>query len=75
MIRDSVIDPKPVAKQIMVDKEIATELITSWKEPTWVVEAEPLDKFAVLLERRYNVEIEFHAEEIKKLQIYRKNSE
>lgn len=43
---------------------IKTELITSWKDETWIIESEPLGKLAPVLERRFNMEITFESGEI-----------
>jgi ferric-dicitrate binding protein FerR (iron transport regulator) len=62
---ESAAKETPTSNQFVVNNEIPTELTTSWKEATWIVESEPLDKFAILLERRYNVKIEFDSQELK----------
>ncbi len=55
-------DPLPQAN---VSSEVRTELITSWKDDTWIIEGEPLGSLAPVLERRYNVKIRFDSEKIK----------
>lgn len=52
-------------KATSVDWHMPTELITSWKDDVWIIEGEPLGILAPVLERRYNVKIEFQGEEIK----------
>jgi len=43
-----------------------TETLTSWMKNRWVIDNEKFGQLAVLLERRYNVEIRFESEELKK---------
>lgn len=47
--------------------EVKTELQTSWKDNTWIIEGQPLEELIPLLERRYNVIISFDKSEIKDL--------
>ncbi len=44
--------------------EIKTELQTSWKDATWIIEGKTLGELAPLLERRYNVVISFGKKDI-----------
>jgi len=60
---------KPVKETDKDDKlemipNIKTELVTSWKDETWIIESEPLGKLAPVLERRFNMEITFESDEI-----------
>jgi ferric-dicitrate binding protein FerR (iron transport regulator) len=43
---------------------IKIELVTSWKDETWIIESEPLGKLAPVLERRFNMDITFESDEI-----------
>ena len=54
----------PIA-ELEVNRNIATEAYTSWKDSRWVFEREKLSSLAVKLERRYNVRIVFNDEELK----------
>lgn len=63
--KDSVVQTAHPNASFQIDKKAPIEIVTSWKEETWVIEAEPLGKFAILLERRYNVKIEFESEDVK----------
>jgi len=45
---------------------VQTELYTSWKDTRWIIEGEPLGTLAPLLERRYNLQIVFVDDELKK---------
>jgi len=53
----------PVKPQ--VDDVEKTDLYTSWKDDRWVFEGEEIGNLAVLLERRFNVNIVFNSEELK----------
>lgn len=48
-----------------VDRNIATEIYTSWKDERWIIEREELESLAIKLERRYNVEFSFQDEALK----------
>ncbi len=43
-----------------------TEIFTSWKDEKWVIKGEPLGNLAVMLERRYNIQILFTSDELKR---------
>ena len=49
----------------IIEKNVNTELYTSWKDKRWIIEGETLDKLSPMLERRYNVKIEFRDEILK----------
>jgi ferric-dicitrate binding protein FerR (iron transport regulator) len=51
--------PEEVSEKTIVAKNVATELYTSWKDARWLIEKESLESLAVMLERRYNVQISF----------------
>ena len=42
-----------------------TEIYTSWKDEKWVLIGEEVGNLAILLERRYNINIRFGSEELK----------
>ena len=48
---------KVTTEKIVLKYNIKPELYTSWKDPRWVIESEPLSDLATKLERRYNVQI------------------
>lgn len=52
-------------KKVQVISDIKPELYTSWKDKNWVIEGMPLDKLAVLMERRYNSSIEIKDDALK----------
>jgi len=51
---------------IEIIPDVKTELVTSWKDQTWIIESQPLGTLAPILERRYNIEIDFASDEIMK---------
>ncbi len=53
------------SRVVKVEKQIKTELYTSWKDDNWVIEGVSLDEFARMLERRYNTTIQFKSNAIK----------
>jgi len=60
--------PRAVKKAVapgIVEKNVNTELYTSWKDKRWIIEGETLDKLSPMLERRFNVKIEFRNEILK----------
>ena len=48
---------KTTNEKVELRDNIKTELYTSWKDPRWVIESEPLSDLALKLQRRYDVEI------------------
>jgi transmembrane sensor len=54
---------------VMVDNDIKTDLYTSWKDDSWVIEREELGKLMVMLERRFNVSFIYKSEAIKKYKV------
>lgn len=58
--------PAKVEIPAITSQNINTDLYTSWKDNRWIVEAEEFGGFSKLLERRYNVNIEFSSDELKK---------
>jgi transmembrane sensor len=62
-IPKNVEEKKPV---IEVNPDVKTELFTSWKDETWIIEAQTFGELAPLLERRFNTAIEFGSDQIKK---------
>lgn len=55
----------PETEKLEIVTSIHTELETSWKDDTWTIDEETLGNLAPILERRYNMIIEFESEEIK----------
>jgi transmembrane sensor len=53
-------------KDINILSNVRTELYTSWKDPRWVIDGEPLSTLAPMLERRFNIKIIFDNEQLKK---------
>jgi ferric-dicitrate binding protein FerR (iron transport regulator) len=53
-------------QKIIVESEINSLPVISWKDAKWVIEAEELGGLAVKFERRYNVKIAFAKEELKR---------
>lgn len=49
----------------IIEKNINTELYTSWKDKRWIIQGETLDKLAPMLERKYNIQIEFRDDILK----------
>ncbi|HEX3008761.1 MAG TPA: FecR family protein, partial [Bacteroidales bacterium] len=54
-----VIQSESISDNARVYSEVKTELLTSWKDDTWIIEGQPLGLLAPILERRYNVVINF----------------
>jgi transmembrane sensor len=52
-------------KDINILSDVRTELYTSWKDPRWIIDREPLSSLAPMLERRFNMLILFTEEQIK----------
>lgn len=50
-------------KPFYIEKNIATELSTSWKEGEWIFKETTIEDMAKMLERRYNVSISFRTKE------------
>jgi hypothetical protein len=42
-------------RKIELEKNVKTELYTSWKDRRWIIEQESFSNLAIMLERRYNV--------------------
>ncbi|HEX2970184.1 MAG TPA: FecR family protein [Bacteroidales bacterium] len=59
--------PEKVSMEIIPD--VHTEVYTSWKDPLWYIESEPLKILAEKLERRYNVRIEFGSKSLESYKI------
>ena len=57
--------PQMSASPPMTIKRMNTEAITSWRKNSWIIDNEEFGQLAVLLERRYNVEIRFTSEKLK----------
>lgn len=58
---------RPVkVKDVNILSNVRTELYTSWKDPRWIIDREPLSTLAPMLERRFNLKIIFDDEQLKK---------
>ena len=60
---------KPVSEKLLpveFDKNVNTELYTSWKDKRWVVESEEFRYLAPMLERRFNVKIRYNDNDLGK---------
>jgi ferric-dicitrate binding protein FerR (iron transport regulator) len=55
----------PDLKNIAVIPNVRTELYTSWKDPRWIIDREPLSTLVPMLERRFNLKIIFEDEQLK----------
>ena len=56
-------------KDVNVLSNVRTELYTSWKDPRWMIDREPLTTLAPMLERRFNLKIIFNDEQLKKYKL------
>jgi ferric-dicitrate binding protein FerR (iron transport regulator) len=54
----------PELENIALESNVNTILYTSWKDRRWVIERASFNDLAVMLERRYNVRIEFNPAEM-----------
>lgn len=54
-----------VPESIKINKDVKTDLYTSWKDKSWVIEEVTLSDLAPLLERRFNTNIEIQTDAIK----------
>jgi ferric-dicitrate binding protein FerR (iron transport regulator) len=52
--------------EIKISSNVKTELSTSWKDKKWMINDVPLNTFVTDLERRYNLNIRFATEELKR---------
>jgi ferric-dicitrate binding protein FerR (iron transport regulator) len=48
---------KTTIEKVELKNNISTEIYTSWKDPRWVIESEPMSDLAVKLQRRFDVQI------------------
>jgi ferric-dicitrate binding protein FerR (iron transport regulator) len=53
-------------QNINIQSNVRTELYTSWKDPRWIIDGEPLNTLAPMLERRFNLKIIFKDNQLKK---------
>jgi len=58
-------NPESAIERIELDKEINPEIYTSWKDKRWIFQKQKLSDFAVILERLYDIEINFRDDELK----------
>jgi ferric-dicitrate binding protein FerR (iron transport regulator) len=49
---------------INITENVNTLLSTSWKDPRWVIQGEKLDNLAVMLERRFDIRIILHSQDL-----------
>lgn len=62
---NEIIIPESIPVKPFTTDSVKTVLYTSWKDSKWVFEGTELSEIAVLLERRYNVQVEFNESELK----------
>jgi ferric-dicitrate binding protein FerR (iron transport regulator) len=70
-IPDTITLPKtalPVTSNLIIIPEINPVIYTSWKDPNWYIEREPLSSLAEKFERRFNIKFVFNS---KALQEYK----
>ena len=66
MKKDKPVTITPLASvPVIKDEIVKTELYTSWKDKRWIIEGEIMSNLSVMLERRFNVTISIHSEELK----------
>lgn len=53
-------------KNVNIVSNVRTELYTSWKDPRWIIDSEPLSTLVPMLERRFNLKIIFVNEQLKR---------
>lgn len=56
-------------KLLSIKSKIDTDIYTSWKEDSWIIDNESLQSLSKKLERRYDVDIFFSDEELKNFRI------
>ena len=49
----------------IIYNNVKTDLYTSWKDNRWIIDGLDIGQLAVMMERKYNVSIEFESEELK----------
>lgn len=54
----------PITPNLVIIKDIKPEIYTSWKDPFWYIEKEPLWSLTEKFERRFNVKFEFESENL-----------
>jgi len=59
-------NPSVKSKDLSILSNVRTELYTSWKDPRWIIDREPLSTLAPMLERRFNLKIIFEDVQLKK---------
>ena len=60
-----IIRPVTPQQKISITTNIIPELYTSWKDEIWVIEGETMADMAIMLGRRYNININIESEELK----------
>jgi hypothetical protein len=67
-IAEEITVPKELIKSpLIIQSKIDTDIYTSWKEDSWIIENESLLSLSKKLERRYDIEITFAEESLKNL--------
>jgi len=54
-----------IPEPLVIENNIKSELYTSWKDDSWVIEKQKLGVLSKDFERRYNVRIQFVSDEVK----------
>jgi transmembrane sensor len=52
-------------KEVVLQSNVETKVYTSWKDGKWIIESETLESIATMIERNYNINIEFKDPELK----------
>jgi ferric-dicitrate binding protein FerR (iron transport regulator) len=66
VIQEAVNQPQEI-RQIELERNVRTELYTSWKDRRWIIEQESFNNLAIMLERRYNVKFLFDPSQLSDL--------
>ncbi len=53
------------ANSLVINNDVVTKYVTSWKDTRWIIESEQLIDLAVKIERRYNVKIDFYDSKVR----------
>ena len=56
--------PEKVSKAV-ISSNVKTDMYTSWRNNQWIIEGMDIGQLAVLIERKYDVKIDFKSEELK----------
>lgn len=64
--RESMPEGKALASEgVVINSNPSIEKFTSWKDSQWFIEAENLENLAVLLSRKYNVDVHIESDSLK----------